>query len=204
MTEGTLETGVNNSGAGGQSDRAQSLEPRYFDAGSAQASGLGPVQRWPYEVGSWHRVSKKYVFSQLILDLMFLLVYAAYAVFRIVSDLDVWLWVDITCAALAVISLISALLSYRRTRAIGYMLREDDFLFTKGLLFYKIIAVPYGRLQLVEIKRGPLLRILGLASLQFVTAATGANVTLPGLEQGVAERLRDELIRVAEVRRSGI
>ncbi|PIJ38714.1 hypothetical protein BMH30_09310, partial [Leucobacter sp. OLES1] len=63
---------------------------------------------------------------------------------------------------------------------------------------------PYGRLQLVDVTRGPLLRALGLANLKFVTAAAATGIALPGLVDADAEALRDELIRLAESRRSGL
>ena len=92
----------------------------------------------------------------------------------------------------------------RRVKALGYMMREDDFLFRRGIMFERIIAVPYGRLQLVDVTRGPLLRALGLANLKFVTASAATGVQLPGLTVEAAEQLRDELVQLAETRRSGL
>jgi len=64
--------------------------------------------------------------------------------------------------------------------------------------------VPYGRMQLVDITRGPIARALGLADLKVVTAAAASAVTLPGLPIDEAERLRDELVALAETRRAGL
>ena len=73
-------------------------------------------------------------------------------------------------------------------RSIGYLLREDDLLFRRGIMFQRFVAVPYGRMQLVDITRGPLARSLGLADLKLVTAAAASGVTIPGLPEDDAER----------------
>jgi membrane protein YdbS with pleckstrin-like domain len=92
----------------------------------------------------------------------------------------------------------------RWVKAIGYQLRTDDLIFRRGILFRRQVAVPYGRLQLVDVSRGPISRLLGLSELSLVTAAVSTGVTIPGLPQAEAEELRDHLISVAETRRAGL
>lgn len=92
----------------------------------------------------------------------------------------------------------------RRVRAYGYALRADDLVFRKGIIYQRQVAVPYGRLQLVDVTRGPVSRLLGLSELKLVTAAASTGVTIPGLPLPVAEELRDHLIKVAETRRAGL
>ena len=92
----------------------------------------------------------------------------------------------------------------RQARAIGYQLRDDDLVFRRGILWQRLVAVPYGRMQLVDITHGPLDRGFGIAQLKFVTAAASTGVTIPGLEQTTAETLRDHLVAVAESRRTGL
>ncbi|NLB47163.1 MAG: PH domain-containing protein [Microbacteriaceae bacterium] len=114
------------------------------------------------------------------------------------------LMVHLIIGAVILVLLVSAFFALRRVRAIGYRLREDDLLFRRGIMFERIIAVPYGRLQLVDVTRGPLLRALGLATLKFVTASPATGVHLPGLPVDEAEALRDRLVELAETRRSGL
>ena len=110
----------------------------------------------------------------------------------------------VTIAVFIVGLIVNALLAFRRVRAIGYILRDDDLLFRRGIMFERVVAVPYGRLQLVDVTRGPLLRALGLATLKFVTASAATGVSLPGLKVEDAEQLRDRLVQLAESRRSGL
>lgn len=108
---------------------------------------------------------------------------------------------------LAIVAVVAALvLGFipRRVRAYGYALRADDLVFRKGVIYQRQVAVPYGRLQLVDVTRGPLSRLLGLSELKLVTAAASTGVTIPGLPLEEAEKLRDHLIAVAETRRAGL
>jgi membrane protein YdbS with pleckstrin-like domain len=83
-------------------------------------------------------------------------------------------------------------------------LRDDDLLFRRGLLFQRFVSVPYGRMQLIDITRGPLARAFGLSDLHFVTAAASSGVAIPGLLVADAEELRDQLVELAETRRAGL
>lgn len=102
------------------------------------------------------------------------------------------------------ISLLLIAVTPRRVRAIGYQLRADDLLFRRGIMWHRLVAVPYGRMQLVDINRGPLARLVGLSELKFVTAAAATGVVIPGLPEATAEELRDQLVALAESRRAGL
>nr|WP_228513997.1 PH domain-containing protein [Frondihabitans sp. VKM Ac-2883] len=92
----------------------------------------------------------------------------------------------------------------RRVRSIGYQLRDDDLLVRRGIFFLRFVAVPYGRMQLIDVNRGPVVRALGLSDLKFVTAAAASAVTIPGVPAAEADRLRDKLVQLAETRRAGL
>lgn len=161
--------------------------------------------QWPNGDVEWRRVSPKYAVADLVLNLLLdAAVLVALVVVLVVVRDDVPLVVPIALGALFVVLLVNSLLAFRRVRAIGYILREDDLLFRRGIMFERVIAVPYGRLQMVDVTRGPLLRALGLATLKFVTASAATGVNLPGLRLEDAEQLRDRLVALAETRRSGL
>jgi membrane protein YdbS with pleckstrin-like domain len=154
------------------------------------------------EAGEWKRVSPKYVLVEIIGTVVFLLVVCAVAG-------GLWLLLDQVWAAwagglLALTVLISLAFEPRRVRAIGYQLRADDLLFRRGIMYQRFVSVPYGRMQLVDITRGPVARMLGLADLKFVTAAASSGVAIPGLAEADADALRDRLVELAESRRAGL
>ncbi len=150
----------------------------------------------------WQRVSPKLIAVDLVAGAIFLVVVAGGSVVFLLL-LHV-LWLAIVLAALAIGGVVNLALVPRRVRSIGYQLRADDLLFRRGIMWQRFVAVPYGRMQLVDINRGPIARGLGLSELKFVTAAASAGVTIPGLLAVDAEELRDHLVRVAESRRAGL
>lgn len=158
----------------------------------------------PSDGADWQRVSPKYAWADLALNLLFVLGVAVVFVLIVVFATTPPPLVIAVVAAVVVVMLVNAVLAFRRVRAIGYILREDDLLFRRGIMFERVIAVPYGRLQMVDVTRGPLLRGLGLATLKFVTASAATGVHLPGLPFEEAESLRDRLVELAETRRSGL
>jgi membrane protein YdbS with pleckstrin-like domain len=160
---------------------------------------------WPNPAQVWQRVSPKYAWADLAVNVILtLIVVTVFVLIVMFADEKPPPLVIAIFAAVTVGLLLSAAFAFRRVRAIGYILREDDLLFRKGIMFERVVAVPYGRLQLVDVTRGPLLRALGLASLKFVTASAATGVNLPGLRREDAESLRDRLVELAETRRSGL
>ncbi|MCP4436544.1 MAG: PH domain-containing protein [Actinomycetia bacterium] len=92
----------------------------------------------------------------------------------------------------------------RRVRSYGYSERADDLLVTSGILFRRLVVVPYGRMQLVDLRAGPLDRALGVATVQLHTAAATTDATIPGLPPHEAAALRDRLAARGEERNAGL
>jgi len=92
----------------------------------------------------------------------------------------------------------------RQVRATGYALRADDLLVVSGIMFRRLVIVPYGRMQLVDVSRGPIDRYFGLATVQLHTAAATTDATVPGLPLAEAQALRDQLASLGEQRSAGI
>lgn len=162
----------------------------------AESAAFDPVP------GEWQRVAPKYLTVELLGT-------AVSAVLLVVGTGVPWLLsglpglVALPIAAF-VLHIVIAALTPRRVRALGYMLRHDDLVFRKGIMFLRVVSVPYGRMQLVDITRGPLARAFGLSELKLVTAAAASHVTIPGLAEADAEALRDRLVELAESRRAGL
>jgi len=155
----------------------------------------------PADTG-WLRVSPKYIVVEVVGSVIGMVVFVG--AFLVMYALWGQWWALWAAIAIGVVSLIGIALEPRRVRSIAYRLREDDLLFRRGIMFQRQVAVPYGRMQLVDITRGPVARALGLADLKFVTAAASTAVTVPGLPMEEADRLRDELVALAETRRAGL
>ena len=88
------------------------------------------------------------------------------------------LWLAITVpAAMLVLAFWRLVLIPRQVRAIGYAERDDDLLVRGGIFFQRTMAVPYGRMQYVDIAVGPRRARLGLCTLKLHTASPGTNAT---------------------------
>lgn len=152
--------------------------------------------------GEWRRVSPKYVVVDLVGNLVTgTIITAASSIAWFIVQVP---WLLAIPVFFGVLTIVTAAFTPRRVRAIGYLLRDDDLLFRRGIMFQRFVAVPYGRMQLVDINRGPLARAVGLSELKLVTAAAASNVTIPGLPEHDADELRDRLVELAESRRAGL
>ena len=119
------------------------------------------------------------------------------------SGYPAWLAWGVPAVVLAMF-LVNLALIPRRVRALGYAEREDDFLLRSGLWFRRVMAVPYGRLQYLDVKDGPVQRRFGIRTLEFQTASAATDATLPGIPAAEADRLREELVARGQTRLGGL
>lgn len=73
----------------------------------------------------------------------------------------------------------------------GYLVREKDVSFQRGLITYKVTSVPLNRIQHVEVNQGILEKMFGLSSVKIYTAGgTSSDLTIPGLTESDAQKLK--------------
>ena len=173
-------------------------------ADAKDSFGSSPTTKRVVIGGEWRRVSAKYIGVELVGVALFgVVAIGATLVFALTKWFAEPLgWIAVGVAV--VVTLVMFVVVPRRVRSIGYQLRDDDLLFRRGIMFHRVVSVPYGRMQLIDINRGPVARFLGLAELRFVTAAAATGVTIPGLPDADADSLRDALVSLAETRRAGL
>ncbi|MCI6573828.1 MAG: PH domain-containing protein [Actinomycetaceae bacterium] len=107
-------------------------------------------------------------------------------------------------AAMLIGAIVDAFLTPRRVRAIGYAELPEELVIRAGLLFQKLVLVPYGRMQQVNVETGPLLSRFGLAKIELVTASATTNASIEGLPLAEAERLREKLMELGGAHMEGI
>ncbi len=84
--------------------------------------------------------------------------------------------------------------SYFRYQNWFFQVHKDHLEINHGVFRKTSAVVPYVRVQHIDTNRGPLERILGLASLRVYTAGSkGADMRVPGLSKDRAEEMQDEL-----------
>ena len=152
----------------------------------------------------WKRLSPSYRSLRRLSTLIFI------PLFFLIPGIGVGLltrrwWISaIILAVGAALLVIRLALVERNWRSWGYVEREDDLYITHGVLFRSLVAVPYGRMQLVEVASGPLERAFGLATVTMKTASAETNASIPGLTPDEATRLRDRLTELGEAHASGL
>ena len=82
-------------------------------------------------------------------------------------------------------------------RRLAYQLREHDLSLRSGVITHRVESLPFSRIQHVNVRRGPIERSLGLATLQVSTA--GPDISIPGLTQADAERIKLPVTERADV-----
>jgi membrane protein YdbS with pleckstrin-like domain len=92
----------------------------------------------------------------------------------------------------------------RQVPAITWAEGPEELVIRKGRLFRSLVSVPYGRLQFVDLQSGPLLRRLGMASIELHTASPASGGSIPGLPTQLAEGLRERLAARGESQRPGL
>ncbi|HSO70709.1 MAG TPA: PH domain-containing protein [Arachnia sp.] len=151
----------------------------------------------------WQRLSPNYLRMKLILiPVVWTLMFVAPAVVAFLFGPS-WLgW--------AVVGVWAALLSWRLIRAPrafrrwGYAERDTDVYLTSGLFYRRLVCVPYGRMQLVQLHSGPIDRLFKLATVEMITSSTQGSVSIPGLAPDDAAALRNRLIERGETQQAGI
>jgi membrane protein YdbS with pleckstrin-like domain len=109
-------------------------------------------------------------------------------------DLPVWVPPAVFVSVLTV----GVGLAVARYRVWRYEVRDDALYLERGVFTRVRTVVPFVRLQHVDSSRGPVERLVGLASTVVYTAGSrGADVTVPGLTPEGADDLRERLKRLA-------
>lgn len=89
--------------------------------------------------------------------------------------------------------LVAPSLAYARWR---FSITDELLLARYGIIFHEEKAIPISRMQHVDLMRGPIERMFGLATLVVYTAGTeGASFRLPGVDMRRAEEIRDQILR---------
>jgi len=151
---------------------------------------------------TWTRVSPRLATARIASSsVVFGVPLVAFAVVALLTG-EAWPWIPVAVLALGL--LWSVLLIRRQVRAIGYAERADDLLIRRGIMFRRLVVVPYGRMQYVDVSAGPLSRRFGFAAVQLHTASPITTASIDGLVPEEAARLRERLASRGEARLAGL
>lgn len=154
--------------------------------------------------GDWQRVSSRLAtVRRILIAAATAVAVAAGAVLTVL--LDDLRWIGPTVAVLAVVAGVTGFAwAGRNQRSWGYAENVDDLLVTRGVMFKRLVAIPYGRMQYVDVQAGPLHRAFGIATVTLHTASTETAADIPGLRADEATRLRNRLTELGEGHGAGL
>ncbi|HEX2810272.1 MAG TPA: PH domain-containing protein [Kineosporiaceae bacterium] len=150
----------------------------------------------------WSNVSPRLATVRRVLGAVPLLVLALAAV--VAAVLLSWPWLSVIAALCLLVAGWLTWIVGRQVGAMGYAERDEELLVRRGILWRRIVVVPYGRLQYVDVQAGPVERIFGIARVQLHTASAGTDAAIAGLPPKEAARLRDRLADRGQARLAGL
>ena len=139
----------------------------------------------------WERLHPLYARSIRVLAIVILTIIAiAISALSLVPNIPLTPFA-ISYSLLVISTVISMLWPAFSVPRRGYVLRDKDILFRKGVIWRSETAVPFNRIQHVETSNTPLDRKFGLATLQLFTAGgSSGDLKIKGLGYDIAEQLR--------------
>jgi len=151
----------------------------------------------------WQGVSPRLATTRrLVLGAVCLVLLAAGVVLGLVLD-RTWVSGAVVVVVLALFGFAWWVIG-RNARWWGYAERQEDLYIRRGAMFRRLVVVPYGRMQFVDVLAGPVNQAFGLARVQLHTASPATDAHIPGLTADEAARLRDRLTSLGESRAAGL
>ena len=161
------------------------------------------VRPYPVREPAWP-LSRSAIGLWLIQGVLGSLVYGAgAAVFSLLVEPDAdsplaWLrWLVPTLAGLYAVVAIG-IRPWLRFRVHRWEVTDDAVYALTGWLTRTWTLVPISRIQTVDVTRGVLQQLFGLATVAVLTASSEGTVHVPHLDADVAQRVADDLARRAE------
>jgi hypothetical protein len=145
------------------------------------------------ESNTFNLLDKKYLRILLLQNLiLYLLLSGALVIFLLLTEQKPPIFITLSVSLVIVLavglSMAIIVLGFPKK---GYLVREKDVSFQKGLITYKLTTVPFNRIQHVEVNQGILAKMYGLSSVKIYTAGgTSSDLVIPGLPVDDAQKLK--------------
>lgn len=128
---------------------------------------------------------------------IFLGIPAVYYSFLGMQDVHFWILSALIIAVLVIIILNLTILPPLRWKKWRYSIDQNEIGLLRGILVETETLIPLSRVQHVDTRQGPLLRMFGLSSVTISTAATTHEI--PGLDEVIAGRVRRDISTFARL-----
>lgn len=152
----------------------------------------------------WQRVSRRLRDARRLIIVTGCMVVAIAVITPLIIFTDWWFLAALMGFGFAALAVYGWFWAAANQANWGYAENAEDLVVTSGVMFKRLVAVPYGRMQFVDVSAGPLDRAFGIASVTLHTASTETAATIPGLPADQATALRNRLTELGEAHGAGI
>lgn len=145
------------------------------------------------EITTFNPLDKKQLKIAFIrIAIFFVLLIGAFIAFLFLSEENIPKTVIIIITSilsfLFLYSIIITILAFPKK---GYLVREKDISFQRGLITYKLTSVPFNRIQHVEVNQGVLAKLFKLSTVKIYTAGgSSSDLSIHGLPEDMAKSLK--------------
>lgn len=142
---------------------------------------------------TFNPLEKKYRTILLIRMLfVFIFISGGFVAFLLISNENIPKNVIIIISSIVTFLLVySVLITFLGFPKKGYLVREKDLSFQRGLIVYKLTSVCFNRIQHVEVNQGILAKMFKLSSIKIYTAGgNSSDLSIHGLQVEVAHNLK--------------
>ncbi|MBI9060019.1 MAG: PH domain-containing protein [Labilibaculum sp.] len=151
----------------------------------------------PIEVQEFEDLEPKYkLVKQISSAIVLILALVGFFLFVNFSSGDipikVIIGVPFIFVVLFVLKLVFVILAFPKK---GYLLREQDISYRRGLLIYKLTTIPLNRIQHVEVSQNIIEKSFGLSRVKVFTAGGSvSDLSIPGLLPDKAHQIESFLL----------
>lgn len=137
----------------------------------------------------YEKIQKNSFYVDLIVLVIISLIVIIGAIFLVLFNETARHYYIYLFSAIIVILSFMYLVDIKGFKHIGFALRAHDIIYKHGWLWRSIVAIPFNRIQHIEVHQGPIDRIFDLSSITLYTAG-GSDVEIEGLSPEQAENIK--------------
>lgn len=148
------------------------------------------------EIKEFNPIDRKYLKLIYIRQIIFLLIMGlSFVAFIMISDEETPRFIPwIFAGSIGLLFCYSFIITWLSFPYRGYLIREKDIAYKRGLLRFKLTSIPFKRIQHVELIQGVLAKRMNLASIKVYTAGGSSDdLSIPGLNVETARQIREFL-----------
>lgn len=146
---------------------------------------LTPVNKLQFEP-----LDRKYIAVHIVSTALVYVLFAALALLLMLTEIP---WICVVAESLIVVTAIINLTFLPKAFNFkGYAFRENDLSYRSGLIFPKVITIPYIRIQQISVNQNPLSKMFSLYSIDVVNGAQRLEyLRIPGLTEARALQIKN-------------